>query len=45
MSFAFSKVEFEEVEFQTLDKLTLKARLYPASKRGPALVMNPGVCE
>ncbi|KAL3483552.1 alpha/beta-hydrolase [Aspergillus germanicus] len=42
MSFAFSKVEFEEVEFQTLDKLTLKARLYPASKRGPALVMNPG---
>ncbi|KAF9894657.1 hypothetical protein FE257_006545 [Aspergillus nanangensis] len=42
MAFAFNRAEFEEVEFQTLDHLTLKARLYPAAKRGPAIIMNPG---
>ncbi|KAL2820179.1 alpha/beta-hydrolase [Aspergillus cavernicola] len=42
MAFAFNQAEFEEVEFQTLDQLTLKARLYPASERGPAIIMNPG---
>jgi hypothetical protein len=45
MAFAFNQAAFEEVEFKTLDQLTLRARLYPASKRGPALIMNPGVRE
>jgi hypothetical protein len=33
----------EEVEFKTLDKLTLKGWLYPASERGPGIVLTPGV--
>jgi hypothetical protein len=34
----------EDVEFQTLDGLTIKGWLYPASKRGPGVIMTPGVC-
>ncbi|KIA75679.1 hypothetical protein HK57_00540 [Aspergillus ustus] len=45
MAFAFNQAEFEEVEFKTLDQLTLRGRLYPASQRGPAIIMNPGVGE
>jgi hypothetical protein len=32
-----------DVEFRTLDGLTLRALLLPASKRGPAMIMSPGV--
>jgi hypothetical protein len=32
-----------DVEFKTLDGLTLRALLLPASKRGPGMVMSPGV--
>ena len=32
-----------DVEFKTLDGLTLRALLLPASKRGPAMIMSPGV--
>ncbi|KAL2833595.1 Alpha/Beta hydrolase protein [Aspergillus pseudoustus] len=42
MAFAFNQAEFEGVEFKPLDQLTLRARLYPASKRRPAIIMNPG---
>jgi fumagillin biosynthesis transferase len=33
----------EDVEFRTFDGLTLRGWLYPASERGPALIMNQGV--
>jgi hypothetical protein len=33
----------QEVEFKTLDRLTLKGRLYPASRRGPGIILTPGV--
>jgi fumagillin biosynthesis transferase len=33
----------EDVEFRTLDGLTLRGWLYPASKAGPALIMTQGV--
>jgi hypothetical protein len=32
-----------DVEFTTLDGLTLRGWLFPASQRGPALIMSPGV--
>jgi len=31
------------VEFKTLDGLTLSALLFPATNRGPGMVMSPGV--
>lgn len=33
----------EDVEFPTVDGLTLRGWLYPASKRGPAVIMSQGV--
>jgi hypothetical protein len=35
----------EEVEFKTLDGLTLRGWLYPASKRGPGIIITPGVSQ
>ena len=35
----------EAIEFRTLDGLTIRGSLYPATKRGPAVVMTPGVSE
>jgi hypothetical protein len=35
----------EDVEFKTLDGLTLRGWLYPASKRGPGIVITPGVSQ
>lgn len=35
----------EAVEFKTLDGLTLSERLYPASKRGPGIIITPGVSQ
>jgi hypothetical protein len=35
----------EDVDFRTFDGLTLRGWLYPASKRGPALIMTQGVCQ
>ncbi|KAI1158622.1 DltD N-terminal domain protein [Nemania serpens] len=32
----------EDVEFQTMDGLTLRGWLFPAEKRGPAIIMTPG---
>ncbi|KAE8145033.1 alpha/beta-hydrolase [Aspergillus avenaceus] len=32
----------ENVEFPTVDGLTLRGRLYAASQRGPAIILNPG---
>lgn len=31
-------------EFETLDGLTLRGRVFPVSQRGPAMIMSPGVC-
>jgi hypothetical protein len=31
------------VEFPTLDGLIIRALLFPASGRGPAMIMSPGV--
>ncbi|KAF6807781.1 DltD domain-containing protein [Colletotrichum sojae] len=33
---------FRDVEFQTLDGLTLRGSLYPAGTRGPAAIITPG---
>ena len=33
----------EDAEFKTLDGLTLRGNLYPASSRGPAIIITPGV--
>lgn len=33
----------EDVEFKTLDGLTLRGWLYPADVRGPAVILTPGV--
>lgn len=33
----------QDVEFNTLDGLTLRGWLYPASARGPGVVITPGV--
>ncbi|KAI0853136.1 DltD N-terminal domain protein [Daldinia vernicosa] len=33
---------FEDVEFQTIDGLTLRGRVYHADQRGPAIIMCPG---
>ena len=33
----------EDVEFKTIDGLTIRGWLYPASKRGPAIIATPGV--
>jgi len=33
----------KDVEFKTIDGLTLKGWLYPTSARGPAIVITPGV--
>ncbi len=33
----------EDVDFNTLDGLILRGWLYPASARGPAVIMTPGV--
>lgn len=33
----------QQVEFQTVDGVTLRGSLYPAASKGPAVVMTPGV--
>jgi hypothetical protein len=33
----------EDVEFRTLDGLTIRGWLYPATKRGAAIIATPGV--
>lgn len=33
----------QDVEFKTLDGLTLRGWLYPSSKRGPGIIVTPGV--
>lgn len=33
----------EDVEFNTLDGLTLRGFLFPASQHGPGMIMSPGV--
>lgn len=33
----------ENVQFKTVDGLTLRGLLYPASQKGPAIIMTPGV--
>lgn len=35
----------EDVEFKTLDGLALRGWLYPASQRGPGIVITPGVSK
>lgn len=35
----------KDVEFQTLDGLTLRGWLFEAAERGPAIIMTPGVSE
>ncbi|KAK5992002.1 Thiohydrolase [Cladobotryum mycophilum] len=32
----------ENIEFKTLDGLTLRGWLYPATEKGPAVILNPG---
>lgn len=33
----------EDVEFQTMDGITLRGRVYHAQKQAPGIVMCPGV--
>lgn len=33
----------EDFDFKTLDGLTLRSWLFPASQRGPGMIMSPGV--
>lgn len=33
----------EDVEFKTMDGLTLRGWLYPAAQKGPAIIVTPGV--
>ena len=33
----------QDVEFKTLDGLTIRGWLYPAKSRGPAIIITPGV--
>lgn len=33
----------EDVEFTTVDGITLRGWLFPATQRGPAIIMTPGV--
>lgn len=35
----------EDVEFKTIDGLTLRGWLYPAASKGPAVIMTPGVSK
>ena len=35
--------EIENVEFKTMDGVTLRGLVYPASKQGPGVVLSPGV--
>jgi hypothetical protein len=34
---------FEEVSFPTLDGITMKGNLFAANRKGPAIIMTPGV--
>ena len=34
----------QDVEFQTLDGLTLRGWFFPGAERGPAIIMAAGVC-
>lgn len=36
---------YQNVKFKTVDGVYLRGRLYPAARRGPAVVMSPGVGE
>lgn len=35
----------EDVEFKTIDGITLRGRIYPAKALGPGIVISPGVCH
>jgi fumagillin biosynthesis transferase len=35
----------EDVEFKTLDGLTIRGWLFPAPGRGPAVIITPGVSQ
>jgi hypothetical protein len=37
------KAPYEDVEFKVLDGTILRGRLFPASSRGPGIIMTPGV--
>ena len=34
-----------DISFPTLDGLTIRGWIYPASKRGPGIIVSPGVSE
>lgn len=36
-------VNHEDIEFLTLDGLTLRGWLYPVNELGPAVILTPGV--
>lgn len=36
---------WENVRFKTIDGIYLRGRLYAAARRGPAIIMMPGVRE
>ena len=41
-------IDIQEVEFKTIDGLTLRGDLYSAavsSGKGPAVIITPGVCS
>lgn len=35
----------EDIEFKSLDGVTLRGWLYPAEKRGPGIILSAGVRE
>lgn len=39
-----STMSSENVEFKTMDGVTLRGRIYPASQVGIGIVISPGVC-
>jgi hypothetical protein len=39
-----SSPDRKNVSFRTLSGLTLRGWIYPASARGPGIILSPGVC-
>ena len=37
------RVIYQDIEFKTIDGLTIRGSLYPAANKGPAVIMTPGV--
>jgi hypothetical protein len=45
MPSAMIPTHHEDIEFKTIDGLTLRGWLYPAASKGSAVIMTPGVSQ